>query len=228
MSISIQADDGPPPGGVRKALGLRANQRAVRVTGDVASELCDLASLQNDFELTRSFLEAYFELPEDALRADSSEQALWIAAFTIYGRAFANGNRHAAKPRTDVYSSDELEIHRFVVETRNKYIAHSVNAFEEAAAFAIVDDTFATLSALSVGTQHTSLRSLRPDRARSIADMCQVQIASLNLRIRDAEDRLLSEVRQRDPEDVRNLPDLTNATIDQGAVSRSRTARNIN
>jgi hypothetical protein len=69
------------------------------------------------------------------------ERALYTAALVTYIRCFTSGKRQLLNP--SIFSGEAeylLEIHNYYKETRDKHIAHSVNAFEINASVAYVKD----------------------------------------------------------------------------------------
>lgn len=205
-------------------MGLAPNQRAVRVPGGPASELlADLASLRRDFEMARQFLRHFAELPQEEVEPDSPNQSFWISALTMYGRAFAKGRRHAARATPDVYDDSDLDAHRFLVDMRNKFVAHSVNAFEQAAIFAIiVDSPDEGFTIQGAGSQHSSFARLSRNRALQVSKMCEVQLADIDARMATAQKAVMAEVRDLGEERISRLPELGMIRIDESAVGQDR------
>ncbi|MFE7844569.1 hypothetical protein ACFUTX_05155 [Microbacterium sp. NPDC057407] len=222
MKGDISAEDGRER--VRRLMGLAPNQRAVRVPGGPACELlADLASLQRDFEMARQFLRHFAELAQDEVEPDSPNQSFWISALTMYGRAFAKGRRHAARATPDIYDDSDLEAHRFLIDIRNKFIAHSANAFEQAAIFAIIaDSSDGGFTVQGAGSQHSSFARLSRKRALQVSKMCEVQLADIDARMATARNAVMAEVRDLGEERISRLPELGMVRIDESAVGRDR------
>lgn len=166
---------------------------------------------------------AFAAIADEDKRPESTHQALWIAAVTLYGRAFSNGMRHVVRPTTDGYSPEQLAAHNYVLAIRNKFVAHSVNGFEQANVFAIVSgDTAETLTISGVGSQHTSLASLRRDRTELLASLCTVQKSSLSARRRQVENAIKEELFAAGPDFVLGLAELGMPDVDDSAVDRGR------
>lgn len=222
MKGGMSAEDGRER--VRRVMGLAPNQRAVRVPGGPASELlADLASLRRDFEMAHQFLRHFAELPQDEVEPDSPNQSFWISALTMYGRAFAKGRRHAARATPDVYDDSDLEAHRFLIDIRNKFVAHSVNAFEQAAIFAIIADSpDGGFTVQGAGSQHSSFARLSRKRALQVSKMCEVQLADIDARMATAQKAVMAEVRDLGEERISRLPELGMVRIDESAVGRDR------
>lgn len=205
------------------ALALDATERIVQVDTASSPYLRDLASLQADFSLALRFLETYLGTEDTARSVESSDEALWIAAMTMYGRAFANGRRHHARPRLEILSTAQTKAHEYVIDARNKFIAHSVNAFDQAAVFAILTgDTPTTVGIRGVGVQQTNLRTLSSRGAHELADLCRVQMADIEERMAVARSAVAEELRQLGPEHALQLPPLSDVAIDQTRVRGAR------
>lgn len=204
-------------------LALDASERVVKVDTASCAHLRDLASLQVDFALALRFLETYLRTEDSNRSVESSDEALWIAAMTMYGRAFANGRRHHAQPRLEILSAAQLEAHEYVTDARNKFVAHAVNAFDQATVFAILaGDTRATVGIRGVGVQQTNLRTLSSRGAQDLADLCRVHIADIEVRMEVARSTVADELRQLGPEKALRLPPLPDVAIDQTRVRGAR------
>lgn len=207
-------------------MGLRAGQRVVKVPsgGLQDATLTDLASLRRDFEMAHQFISTFAALARSEVEADSPQQALWIAAVTMYGRAFGTtGLRHAARPSGEIYNAEDRTAHDYVIAMRNKYIAHSVNALEQAAVFAVISGaTVEELTVEGVGTQHASLARLSRSRALQIARMCEAQVADIDARLAEAQAAIATELTDLEPEFVLSLEELGIVEVDESAVNRGR------
>lgn len=214
---------------VRRVLGLQPEQRVVEVTaaGAQTAVLADLASLRRDFEMARQFLSTFAGLAKGEVEPDSPYQALWIAAVTMYGRAFSTtGLRHSARATAELYNAHDRSAHDYVIAMRNKYVAHSVNAFERAVVFAIVSgETIEKVRVEGVGTQHVSLARLSRTRALQLAEMCAAQMADIDSRLAEAQAAVGAELRESGPDYILGLKELGIAQVDESSVNRSRRNR---
>lgn len=210
-------------------MGLKPGQRVVQVTngGARAAELADLASLRRDLEMAHQFISTFAGLASREVEPDSPHQALWIAAVTMYGRAFSTtGLRHAARASADIYDAEERAAHDYLIAMRHKYIAHSVNAFEQAAVFAIISgETAEDLLVEGVGTQHASFARLSRARAIQIAALCEAQMADVDSRLADAQAAVAGELAEHGAAYILGLEELGIVEVDQSAVNRGRRNR---
>lgn len=177
--------------------------------------------------MAHQFISAFAGLASSEVEPDSPHQAFWIAAVTMYGRAFSTtGLRHSARATTDIYGDDDHAAHQYLITMRNKYIAHSVNAFEQAAVFAIVSgESPGTINIEGVGTQHASFARLSRARAMQIANMCEAQMAEIDARVATAIAAVKVELAERGAGHILGLEELGMVTIDDSAVDRSRRRR---
>lgn len=91
--------------------------------------LLDLIGVKNDLGRCLGMIDAILSRSHDVVIAD----ALSVAILTVYGRVFSGGVRNNGRvPVDQLLTGPELNIHRQFVETRNKHVAHSINAMETA------------------------------------------------------------------------------------------------
>lgn len=139
-----------------------ANWRYVDLNIPEACLLADLSSQANDLQTTADMCDlALAEFSKESLVVGLLE-ALTIAAVVRYSRCFANGVR--AKIPSSVLEGlpvNRNTDHDFFVALRNKYIAHSVNVFEETRIVAyLVPEERGSRGVASIGVQHDRLASL--------------------------------------------------------------------
>lgn len=205
------------------ALHIQPNERLIEVDTPSCAELRDLASLQVDFNLALRFLDQYLLTDDSDRTAESSDEALWIAAMTMYGRAFSTGRRHQAKPDLEILSGSQRQAHEYLLNARNRFVAHSVNAFDQATVFAILTgDTPSTAGIRGVGVQQTNLRTLSTQGANDLAELCRAHLSDIERRMAIARIEVASELRQLGPQYALSLPGLANAAIDQTRVRDAR------
>jgi hypothetical protein len=204
-------------------MALPVGMRRVLVDTPSCKEIRDLASLRRDLLLASSFLDLYVSSDIEQDRSSPSPiDALWIAAVTMYGRAFATGQRQVGLAKIDSANSIELDNHNFFIDLRNKYIAHAANGFEVGAVFAdLSDPAQPPLSIVRVGEAHTSLSRLSRERAETLGGLCQRQIAQLNARIDELHQVVVRELADLGADAAYSLEDFVPARID-GSNPRSR------
>ena len=196
----------------------------VVVTTDTARELNDISSYDRDLRLAAAYLRRYLDSDIDGERDFGSPlDALWTAAFILYGRVFATGVRAAAKPSLDELTTDERELHDYIIDVRNKYVAHSVNGFEHSQTVAFVVELEDGRRAMTgTAVEYMSLSRIAPESARRFAALCDTHIHGLTLRSRELTETVKRELLQLGGEKVFALTRYIKPDIDQTAVKRRR------
>jgi hypothetical protein len=104
-----------------------------RYESDEAREYADLLSVCNDI----SFVLAATDRLLGELNKPNDQQdavvvrALWSAATVAYMRCFGFGKRQGLQATIFDTLPDAGSVHQHIKHTRDKHVAHSVNAFEE-------------------------------------------------------------------------------------------------
>lgn len=136
--------------------------RFVNLNIPEARLLADLASQANDLQATADLCDlALAEFSKESLLVGLLE-ALTCGAVVRYARCFSSGVR-ANFPNSllDGLSENQNKDHKFFIDLRNLYIAHSVNVFEETAIVAyLVPEERGPCGVASIGVQHDRLASL--------------------------------------------------------------------
>ncbi len=139
-----------------------ADWRFVNLNRPEACLLADLVSQAEDLQTTANLCDLALAEFSKGSSVVGLREALTNAAVVRYSRCFA-------KPvRTKIPNSLLGELpetqntdHKFFIVLRNKYIAHSVNAFEETKIVAyLVPEEIGPRGVASIGVQHDRLASL--------------------------------------------------------------------
>jgi hypothetical protein len=196
----------------------RPGEIAHVVTTASSRDLRDLASYLRDIELTKSYLMHYLASDVEGDRSYASPiEAYWMTATVLYARAFAKGVRTA--PGLDLSDLDEeqLALHRYVLDVRNKFLAHSVNKFEQVEVVAFVSDAPGGAKALTgIGEAHSSLSRMSTKSVRKFASLCEAHIAQLTRRITVLRAKIHAEVLERGAAALLASPEYVSPSIDQG------------
>lgn len=109
-----------------------ATWRFVNFDRPESERLADLTGIDNDLEATSEIcdlLAAQLNEPPQHFRI---LDALTTAVLIRYARSFAKGVRHRLPSEliTDL-PLEQCDDHKWFIELRSKYVAHSVNSFEE-------------------------------------------------------------------------------------------------
>jgi hypothetical protein len=100
---------------------------------DEAQTLADYTSIAFDLRTAREFATTILEENRKPEANYSLSDPFMVATIIRYGRAFAEGVRRLKLHETSasILTAQQRSRHDYFINIRNKYIAHSVNAFEE-------------------------------------------------------------------------------------------------
>lgn len=194
------------------------------VTSESARELNDISSYDRDLRLAARYLRHYLDSDiEGDHRFGSPLDALWTAAFVLYGRVFAKGVRAAAKPNLDDLTVDDRRTHEYIIDVRNKYVAHSANGFEQSQTVAFLVELENGKRAMTgTAVEHTSLSRISRDSAERFATLCDLHVHDLTRRAQELTDKLKQELVRMGGNEVFGLPRYVKPNIDQSAVKKRR------
>jgi len=203
----------PPPG-----------YRVVAVDTESCDRVRDLASLRRDLELAKLFAETYTDRassrPTDERFADD---ALWMSALVVYGRAFGSSVRTSERLSDDWLEDGERAAHRFLLDLRNKFVAHAVNNFEHTVVIAyLANSAFERRNVSRLGQMHAEIIPLSKEQLAGMIGLCNRYIVHVNRRLRTALSQVSSELETLGLDEVYALPDLAAPEIDVARVAKRR------
>jgi hypothetical protein len=135
-----------------------------------AQALADYTGIAQDLWGAREFAKLYLEQLKN--RDLTFIEALMIAMIVRYARPFVSGIRLSLPMPADVLTDDQLAKHQHFRDIRDKYIAHSVNAFEENPPIARYwIEMVQTEGIESVECMHGRISGLSEDDCRDILDL---------------------------------------------------------
>jgi hypothetical protein len=116
------------------------NESYREVGGPVAQALADIGGELMDIAFAHSAVQELLDSwpPDASLGPDStSARALWMAAIVSYARCFRGGIRTSGTASTLISRLRGLDqsSHEYFLDLRDKHVAHSVNALEQATVF---------------------------------------------------------------------------------------------
>lgn len=185
--------------------------RLVRLESEAARELADLVSIKYDFVVARESLNELLKMLESRPAASGDEEpssdseavvmrSLFNAAAVSYGRAFKSGVRRTKPDERAAISGHRnepelLHTHRYILNLRDKHVAHSVSPLEEVHVGAVLgnDDDRGVRS-----VTHTRLSFTFPDRdkLRMMIQLCRLMANHMGDRQFEAGKHLLSQAEQ--------------------------------
>lgn len=197
--------------------------RVVTVDTASAPELRDLASLRRDLELAKVYSDAFAAQVATGSIQTSRDPALglWNAAVVAYGRVFNGGVRHNARVLTETLNEAETQSHEYLLDLRNKHVAHAVNGYEDTIVIAyLTDSSFQSPSVTRTGQVHVERLFLAGNAPGELSELCRKHIGLLNNRIRKLHFHVAHELSEMSLAAIYALPDVA---IPSGAdVKRSR------
>ena len=196
--------------------------RAVVVNTENSGNLRDLVSYRRDVELAKTFADTLLKLGvEDISTSREPALALWIAALTSYGRAFKSGVR-SEKPSVATLDDNEQAWHGYLVDLRDKHVAHAVNDYEQTIVVAyLTRSAFAKRDVSRVGHIHADLFPSE-EEVVALSGLSAKLLLDLNKRIRKTRRVISQEVAALGIDGLYSLPDAVVPTHDPAKVARRR------
>lgn len=154
-----------------------ATWRFVNIDLKEAQLLADLAGIRDDLEATDAIcdlLSKGIEINDKPIDFTMSE-ALSAAALVRYARAFKSGVRakEIREQLISLLSEELLEKHQWAIDLRDKYVAHSVNAFENNQVVAyLVPEERGPKGISSVTVQRLRLAAIGSDNVLDLKTLC--------------------------------------------------------
>lgn len=163
--------------------------------------LADLAGIRDDLEATDAIcnlLMKGIEIKEGVIDFTMSE-ALSAAAVVRYARAFKEGKRSTALPKLilSVLSGELLEKHKWAMALRNKYVAHSVNVFEDNQVVAyLVPEEKGPKGISSITVRSLRLSALGTDNIADLKTLCAALIKKVDTLMEEEKRKVLEAAKQ--------------------------------
>ncbi|WP_157157588.1 hypothetical protein [Diaminobutyricimonas sp. LJ205] len=200
------------------------HERTVVIDTKSATELRDLASYARDLELAAGYLRHYLAGNIEGDKEYASPlDALWMTSILLYSRAFSKGVRATRGPDLNRISPDEARLHQYILDVRNKYLAHSVNGFEQVEAIAFLTASPHLERAITgIGHVHTSLSRMDRKSAEAFLALCERHARALERRLSAVRIKIPQELAALGDVAVYSLPEHGDPRIDQSASSGRR------
>lgn len=164
-----------------------------------AKLLADLTGILNDLKATIDICDLF--LQERSRNAELILLESLIAAVVVrYARSFKSGVRSRVPTEIlDNLTDEQKNIHDWIIGLRDKYVAHSVNAFEE-------NTVVAYLVPEERGPKNVSSISVQQQRLVSLSNEEIAQLKSLSIVISENVTKLLELENKKVLEIARTLP----------------------
>lgn len=194
---------------------------SAQLLADYASVLQDLRYVQ---ECCKRLLKVLAE-PENQ-RDGIVLKALWSAALVAYARCFASGKRFGLSNENVQalpLEGEVSEFHQWLINMRNKHVAHSVNPFEIVKVGAVLSAPDAPQMQVE-GIATLSMEYMLPDETgvRQLGGLAAALANQVAQRGQAQQEIVLNETRQLNVEELSSLPPLRTYAPDTEAAGRAR------
>jgi hypothetical protein len=134
--------------------------RSVYVDFPEAARLADLQSISYDLLRSRDYVQKYLDIASANFRTnDSSHIDCFTAfAFILYGRCFKGGVRRTTeRGLLSAMNEEDRQIHKLIIDLRDKHYAHSVNEMEQhkASIWLNPEEHGRKITSVSIGSHYT-------------------------------------------------------------------------
>ena len=136
--------------------------RSVDFSRPEAQRLADLTGISYDLNAVREHCDMFLARNESTREDAALRVSLCVSAIIFYGRTMTSGVRSGISKEQILQLSQELqETHEHFKDVRDKFIAHSVNAFEESRVCAfLVPEERGERAISGISTQHGRVLTL--------------------------------------------------------------------
>jgi len=167
-----------------------------------AQRLADLASIKVDLNTTENICDLFITERQKAEQPEALVliEALCTAAIVRYGRSFVSGVREMIPSNVIEQLPQEVqESHRFFKDLRDKWVAHSVNAFEDT-------HVVAYLTPEELEPKSVSSISALPNRIVCLSIQDMLRLKKLAAAVRARVSRLIEDENEKVLSHARSLP----------------------
>lgn len=179
-------------------------QQLLKIESSKAVALEDYISIGADIQHVTLVTKKAFELSEcDDEDVVLLRRVYFSDALITYARPFMNGVRTKLDVQK-VFGSrnDAIVFHKYLIDQRNKLIAHSVNPFENTFIGVVLD-----VNKKPIGIGHLSARlvAFKKEDYTQFNHLANTVLAFVNDKIRDLESELLTELKSYTPKRISRL-----------------------
>jgi hypothetical protein len=183
------------------------NLLIVRYKSKEAAAIAELFSIRQDLLLTEQICERLLSV----LQAPSNDavlvEALWSAALVRYARSFTTGKRQTLNPSLVAHlPGDPMSDHIYYKNQRDKFIAHSVNPFEQSVVGLVLSPPDSETRQV-LGVADLVLRQISDDKQiiRQLGTLANEMRKQIESQIDDGKKKLLMSAKQEQMDDLYRL-----------------------
>ncbi len=170
---------------------------------DEARDLAGFTGIEYDLRSAVQFSKLLIKRFESSDCDVDLIDAISTCILVRYSRVFMSGVRTRIKIEDVGLDTNELSKHKWLLETRNKHIAHSINAFEENRVVGYyVLETPEEKGITSISVQHGRVISLSSQDAKSVINISTKILGFVTKKINKEKSRVLSIIRQSDIKEI--------------------------
>ena len=187
-----------------------ADWRYVHFEHQEAQRLADLNGVEYDLELVSSLGKQFLE--NDHFASSSNlllAQAFFMSAVVTYGRTFGSSVRTGVTRAQIEELPENLQIlHQYFKDVRDKFVAHSVNAFEEnCVKLYLTPEERGGPGVASIGLGHARIATLSHQDMAHLLELVTAVSDLVQKEMESEKTRLLEFSRTLPIEDVYNYPE---------------------
>lgn len=175
-----------------------------------AQRLADLNGVSYDLELVSSICERYLQTDYTASSDDLLvAQSLFVSAVVTYGRTLGSGVRSGVTREQIDQLSEPLQLrHQYFKDIRDKFVAHSVNAFEEnCVKLYLTPAERGERSVSSIGLGHSRVATLSHKDLAELQELVAAVLGIVKEEMDKEQKRLLELARSLQVDDFYNAPE---------------------
>ena len=165
-----------------------------------------------------------FENSEYGIPQPEIHDAFSVAILIRYFRAFGSGVRKNLKvENVETFSNEQLKDHQFFKEYRDKFVAHSVNVFEDTTIQAryckerVLEEGIA-----SIGELHNRIIGLRYDQVERVRALCESLLKYVEVQKNIEHSKLLQIMRSLPIQEVLSFHRKTPSNPSDSQVTKVR------
>ena len=191
-------------------------ERFVNINHPEAHLLADLAGIRDDLETVDAIcdlmLKEIIENKEDAID-DTMSRALLAAALVSYARAFKTGIRDK-ELRDKITSMLPCKLHgkhQWAIDLRDKYVAHSVNAFEDNQVVAsLFPEEHGHKGIFRITVRRSRLAALGENNVKDLKTLCAFIIKEIDKLMKEEKNKVLEVARRIPVDELYNFQPTSN------------------
>lgn len=203
-------------------------ERFVDINIQEAYRLADLASIRDDLEATESICNLLHK-EQMAIKKNTVDftmsQALSAAAIVSYARAFKTSVRdNKLSDQIKSALSEELhEKHKWAIDLRDKYVAHSVNSYEDNQVVAsLFPEEHGHKGIFRITVRRTRLAALGNKNVTDLKTLCSTLIKQIDKLMKEEKDKVIEAAKLIPIDQLYALPPAANPVPNRSNVGKRR------